>query len=391
MERGSTDQHSLEVIKMKKLIVFMLILLVAGIANSAPPTRPHSYATGLLIDPDENNLNENTLYNYLANGVDTYVDGSIVNADIDSAAGIAVTKIAGTAVNLTATQTITGNKTFTGTSVLGTTTLGATTADSLILGTPNQGDIWYDNGTSMTRLTPGTAGYFLKTEGAAANPVWAKVGTYYEPDSTCILAFDNGSTGFDLSNLRHVPTLTSLTEAQLFNGKVSPKCYHFDGANDYVTIPYFALLEGMSAITIESWFYWDNAGIDAIVCIDHGDRDIMLYITNTNDYVRLKTSVGIENLDRAHNLAADGEGAWYYVVFVWDSSAASTCYVNGASIGNGNGTGTGTITNNGSSSNLQIGMLDDTTGKWDGKIDGLRILRRRMSAAEVLARYNSFK
>lgn len=53
------------------------------------------------------------------------------------------------------------------------TTLEATT--SLKLGTTNQGDVLYDNGTSLVRLTPGTSGHFLKTQGAGANPTWAAV------------------------------------------------------------------------------------------------------------------------------------------------------------------------------------------------------------------------
>lgn len=36
-----------------------------------------------------------------------------------------------------------------------------------------QGDILYFNGTNWVRLPPGTAGNFLQTAGAAANPLWA--------------------------------------------------------------------------------------------------------------------------------------------------------------------------------------------------------------------------
>lgn len=36
-----------------------------------------------------------------------------------------------------------------------------------------QGDILYHNGVSLTRLPAGTSGYFLKTQGAGANPLWA--------------------------------------------------------------------------------------------------------------------------------------------------------------------------------------------------------------------------
>ncbi len=38
-----------------------------------------------------------------------------------------------------------------------------------------QGDIMYYNGTNVVALGPGTSGQFLKTQGAAANPVWATI------------------------------------------------------------------------------------------------------------------------------------------------------------------------------------------------------------------------
>lgn len=41
---------------------------------------------------------------------------------------------------------------------------------------PAQGDIIYYNGTAWVRLAAGTSGYFLKTNGAGANPSWAAGG-----------------------------------------------------------------------------------------------------------------------------------------------------------------------------------------------------------------------
>ena len=38
-----------------------------------------------------------------------------------------------------------------------------------------QGDILYHNGSNWVNLGPGSSGYFLKTQGAAANPVWAAI------------------------------------------------------------------------------------------------------------------------------------------------------------------------------------------------------------------------
>lgn len=38
-----------------------------------------------------------------------------------------------------------------------------------------QGDILYHNGSSLVRLAAGTSGYFLKTQGAGANPLWESI------------------------------------------------------------------------------------------------------------------------------------------------------------------------------------------------------------------------
>lgn len=45
--------------------------------------------------------------------------------------------------------------------------------DALTTTSEAQGDVMYHNGTKWTRLGAGTDGQFLKTQGAAANPVWA--------------------------------------------------------------------------------------------------------------------------------------------------------------------------------------------------------------------------
>ena len=37
-----------------------------------------------------------------------------------------------------------------------------------------QGDILYRDGSGLQRLAAGTSGYFLKTQGTGANPVWAE-------------------------------------------------------------------------------------------------------------------------------------------------------------------------------------------------------------------------
>lgn len=41
-------------------------------------------------------------------------------------------------------------------------------------GSDAQGDLLYNNGSGWVLLSPGTAGFFLKTQGSGANPIWAQ-------------------------------------------------------------------------------------------------------------------------------------------------------------------------------------------------------------------------
>lgn len=200
---------------MKKLL--LLLLLIPSIALAAPPSKPNTLANGTLADADEVSENEDALYNYLQAGVDTYADGTIVNADINAAANIAVTKIAGTAVTTATTQTITGDKTISGDVTLsGGVTLPAS---GVVIGTANQGDIFYDDGTDLARLTPGTSGYILQSQGAAANPTWASV-----PHSALVYAWSGNESyaandyGIYTGTAGLTPDIDSVTVEYLFFG-----------------------------------------------------------------------------------------------------------------------------------------------------------------------------
>ena len=65
--------------------------------------------------------------------------------------------------------------------------------------TGTQGDILYFNGTNWVDLAPGTAGQFLQTQGADANPSWDSV---VEDNLASTLAFDDGDY-LDLSAILH--------------------------------------------------------------------------------------------------------------------------------------------------------------------------------------------
>jgi hypothetical protein len=100
----------------------------------------------------------------------------------------------------------------------------------------------------------------------------------------------------------------------------------------------------------------------------------------------LTTSAGATDVDVAHGLADSGTAQWIHCVMSWLSGQGMEVYINGVKKGTGT-VRTGTVSNAGA---LVIASYDHSAQMWNGKIDGLRILRRYMGAAEVLTRYNNF-
>lgn len=103
-------------------------------------TKDYTFSVGAIIQAAEHNQNFDEIY--------TEFNGNIQNANIASDAAIVDTKLA---------QITTASK----------VTLGALTVAS-----EAQGDITYRNASAWTRLAAGTSGFYLKTQGASANPKW---------------------------------------------------------------------------------------------------------------------------------------------------------------------------------------------------------------------------
>lgn len=194
---------------MKNIVFLILTIFLSTNSFAAAPTRAYTYVSNTTIDPAQNNANENALYSYLQTGVDTYAASSITGAAISPSASIPYISLSlsNSIVNadISTTAAIVGSKlNLTEPGIIGSVTpstgkftdLEATT--TFKLGTTHQGDILYDNGTSLVRLTPGTAGTVLQTQGASANPQWAfpsgQLGTWddssYSADTSYLAATD---------------------------------------------------------------------------------------------------------------------------------------------------------------------------------------------------------
>lgn len=112
-------------------------------------------------------ITNSKLHQLIDNGTVT----SIVDADISNSAAIAYSKlsIGAAAINYSKLN-------LTGSVVDADISSSAAIATSKIaFGTTNQGDLFVDKGSGITRLTPGTNGQYLQTQGAGANPQWATV------------------------------------------------------------------------------------------------------------------------------------------------------------------------------------------------------------------------
>ena len=82
-----------------------------------------------------------------------------------------------------------------------------TDADLLNIASTAQGDIYYNNGSAIARLAPGTANQVLQTGGTSANPSWTTVsGDLSNSGATQNVWKVNFSTGFNTSSTTGVDT-----------------------------------------------------------------------------------------------------------------------------------------------------------------------------------------
>lgn len=119
---------------------------------------PNTFSAGAVIIASQHNSNFSTIY--------TDYNGNIDNTNIATTAAIAYSKL-----NLTSGIV---NGDINASAAIANSKLNlASITGTINIGTAHQGDIFYDNGTTLTRLTPGTSGLFLQTQGAGANPQWS--------------------------------------------------------------------------------------------------------------------------------------------------------------------------------------------------------------------------
>ncbi|MBF0433586.1 MAG: LamG domain-containing protein [Fibrobacteria bacterium] len=164
----------------------------------------------------------------------------------------------------------------------------------------------------------------------------------------------------------------------------------FDGADDYIDLGASASLDGAAALTISFWCYADSVrfpSISGIFSRGSNSRQVpMIYGVPDQDYLLFR----METPDNA----GDGEVIttgltrqnWHYISFTWDGSVV-TAYVDAVPGAKDNTEGT--VLSDTDGDNFIGNVSGD--GKWDGKLDELRVSRKARSADWIKLSYETQK
>lgn len=204
--------------------------------------------------------------------------------------------------------------------------------------------------------------------------------------------FDEGTStlAYDASGNANTGTLTN---GPIWTSGASCKagsCVSFDGTNDYVDVGTALLLSGTTDATWEAWVYptavpnayhagvltkWDNAVAMYWWFGINNARNISFWRDSGNNF----TSTGTIPLNQ-----------WTHISIVKDGSSI-IAYLNGVESGRNDSYNWGTVTETTSVRGVVGAKNNGAADPWQGRIDGIRIYNRALTADEILAHYNDLK
>lgn len=226
-------------------------------AVSATVTPGKIFASGESVTVSElNKLGNPTVDISGAVGTLSLSDGSVTNAKVAASAGVQLDKletgadtqlIVGNASGVGVWKTMSGDATLANTGAV-TIANNAVTLDKLEDGT--QGDLlYYAASGAPTRLSAGTTGQFLKTQGAGANPIWGSAAglmlahAYYDPATQATISPGTSYADLDATNIKVTFTAPASGNV-LVRANFMANC-----SNDGTSGLYFSLHDGTATIT----------------------------------------------------------------------------------------------------------------------------------------------
>ena len=181
-----------------------------------------------------------------------------------------------------------------------------------------QGDILYYNGTNLVSLGPGTSGKFLKTQGAAANPIWDTVAAGLSGSGTTgQLSKWTGATALGdaaiIPPATNILTLTNAAAATLALNITSAKTLTLTAADDYtLTVP----ATGTAALLATANVFTTQQMVDGTS--DQIQLRIQAHSTQTADLLTWENSAGLvlgklDSQGRIYSYGASGITTNFFV------------------------------------------------------------------------------
>jgi hypothetical protein len=166
------------------------------------------------------------------------------------------------------------------------------------------------------------------------------------------------------------------------------KAYSFGGTNDYVSVTNAASLQVTSGLTMSAWVKGTDSNAERKVMIKNASYQMRLNGAGENP--RFSCFVWIAGAAETRVSAASfDDNTWTHYVCTYDANGGANnlkLYKNG--VVSGQATRTGNIDTN--ANNFFIGS-NGTENGWNGQIDDARIYNRALTAAEILALYESYR
>jgi hypothetical protein len=230
----------------------------------------------------------------------------------------------------------------------------------------------------VTAMTP-------SGESAPSNQATVVAGTW--PHTWLPFDAGSGTTAVDSTGNNHTGTLTG--GAIWTAGRKNKFAVALNGSTGYVSLP-AAPVTDLGDFTIATWVYWNAARTwERIFDFGAGTGQYMFLTPRAgNGLARFAITVNgnFGELGINHT-AAFPTGQWVHVA-VTLSGATGTLYVNGAKTGENTAMFLAPFRLRATSQNW-IGRSQYADPYFNGKVDDFRIYRGALSAAEVLALYNS--
>jgi len=170
-------------------------------------------------------------------------------------------------------------------------------------------------------------------------------------------------------------------------------CVDFDATDTYVTYGDVTWLDGLSTVSVSSWFYLDIDPPEAAGILVSKDNTLecALKRSSSREY-----SMSINNNHRIFASApVPALGEWIHMVMTWTNTSLTAdvrkLYLNGELVDTDTGGDQGAATLTNSGQHLGIGGRPDPLYNIDAKIADTKIFSKELSAANVKELYDDSK